>query len=235
MAATTTRSTTSSFSSMFDRERHIKYFAHHLVQLPFPYSSLDTNRLTLVHFAAHALEMLGVWDDEVQVEQLGLNKQVIIDWIYNLQIVGTSSGSSEAAAAGFTGGTFLGIPFHQDATTCATCISHDYHFGHIAMTYTAIATLALLGDDLSRLHKPEIIAALQTLQGDNGSFQCIPLGSEQDTRFLFCACAISYMLQDWSAVNIDKACQYIQACRSFDGGIALLPGQVSPSHVRRKR
>jgi geranylgeranyl transferase type-1 subunit beta len=210
---------TSTSISVFDRERHIKYFAHHLVQLPYPYTSLDTNRLTLVHFAAHALEMLGVWDDPERLSKLGLNKQAIIDWIYNLQVC-CSGGDN---VAGFTGGTFLGLPFDDNNATTR----HDYHFGHVAMTYTAIGTLTLLGDDLSRLHKAEILAALAKLQGDNGSFQCIPLGSEQDTRFLFCACAISYMLNDWSAVNIDKACQYVKDCRSFDGGIALIPGQVS--------
>ena len=74
----------SSSSLLFDRERHIKYFAHHLVQLPYPYSSLDTNRLTLVHFAVHALDLLSpnLWDDASKTRQgeLGLDKHSIIKY-----------------------------------------------------------------------------------------------------------------------------------------------------------
>lgn len=44
-------------------------------------------------------------------------------------------------------------------------------------------------------------------------------------RFLYCACAISYMLDDWTGVDTDKAVSYIKRCVSFDGAIALLPGQ----------
>jgi len=204
-------------ASAFDRQRHIKYFAHHLVQLPYPYSSLDTNRLTLVHFAVHALDMLQVWDDDALVAKLGLNKTKIIDWIYNLQVTAPSQ-------AGFQGGTFLGNAFGEDVVG----EGGEYNKGHIAMTYTALCTLTMLGDDLSRVHSGKIISALKTLQTSDGSFKCVPgIGSEQDTRFLFCACAISHMLKDWSGVDQDLAVEFIKDCRSFDGAIALIPGQVS--------
>jgi hypothetical protein len=209
-------------ATAFDRERHIKYFAHHLIQLPFPYSSLDTNRLTLVHFAVHALDMLGVWDDDDQVSQLSLNKQSIIDWIYGLQVTGS------AASAGFKGGTFLGGSLgDEDPDNLAP---RDYNHGHIAMTYTALCTLAKLGDNYSRLDKENILKSLKTLQREeDGSFQCVSEGSggsEHDMRFLFCACAISCMLNDWSGVDKERAADYVRNCRSFDGAIALIPGQV---------
>ncbi|CAB9506838.1 transferase type-1 subunit beta [Seminavis robusta] len=210
-------------AASFDRERHIKYFSQHLLQLPFPYSSLDTNRLTLVHFAAHALDMLGVWDDDALIAKLGLHKQNIIDWIYNLQVV---TGAPEQA--GFTGGNFLGVSYgsaDQELPNNASVVLAENYHGHIAMTYTALATLAMLGDDFSRVQKEKILRALQSLQRDDGSFKCIPLGSECDTRFLFCACAISHMLNDWSAVNKDSAMEFVRNCRSFDGAIALIPGQ----------
>ena len=57
------------------------------------------------------------------------------------------------------------------------------------------------------------------------SFQCISVGSEYDMRFLYCACAISYILDDWGGIDKQKAIQYIRNCRSFDGGISLIPGQ----------
>lgn len=233
---------TSSSASQFDRQRHIKYFAKHLQVLPQPYTTLDTNRLTLVHFAVHALDMLHVWDNnELMIEYNILDKQYIIDWIYALQV------NEPKQYAGFKGGTFLGGSFGLFCCSCDNNNNHEHHHqqqqqydakvvgppleynhGHIAMTYTALCTLTMLGDDLSRLNKTYILQSLKTLQRDiDGSFHCIHVGSEHDTRFLFCACAISHMLNDWSSINIDKAVDYIQKCRSFDGAIALIPGQVS--------
>ena len=40
--------------------------------------------------------------------------------------------------------------------------------GHIAMTYTALASLIILGDDLSRVNKKAIMAGLRALQQDDG-------------------------------------------------------------------
>ena len=40
--------------------------------------------------------------------------------------------------------------------------------GHIAMTYTAIASLLILGDDLSRVNKTAVLTALRSLQQDDG-------------------------------------------------------------------
>ena len=57
------------------------------------------------------------------------------------------------------------------------------------------------------------------------SFQCIPVGSEYDMRFLYCACAISHILIDWSGVNVERAVSFIKSCRSFDGAIPLIPHQ----------
>lgn len=51
------------------------------------------------------------------------------------------------------------------------------------------------------------------------------MGSENDLRFLYCACAISHILDDWSGINKDMAVAYIQSCRSWDGGIGLINEQ----------
>jgi len=50
---------------------------------------------------------------------------------------------------------------------------------------------------------------------------------EADVRFLFCACAISAALGDWSAVNMDAAVGYILRCVTYEGGIAVMPGELS--------
>jgi geranylgeranyl transferase type-1 subunit beta len=37
------------------------------------------------------------------------------------------------------------------------CAAESYKWGHLAMTYTSIAILVILGDDLSRLDRKAII------------------------------------------------------------------------------
>jgi geranylgeranyl transferase type-1 subunit beta len=45
------------------------------------------------------------------------------------------------------------------------------------------------------------------------------------TKSKYCACVISHVLGDWSAVNKDEALDFIQSCVAYDGGISLIPGQ----------
>jgi geranylgeranyl transferase type-1 subunit beta len=212
-------------SADFDYDRHVVYFSSCLGGLPEGYSKLDTSRLTLVHFAVHALDLLGVWDDEEAQARLNLDKQFIIDWIYRLQVKVRDGYENHA---GFRGGTYLGNSDEvHDVDSSSSSWKYDH--GHIAMTYTALATLRTLEDSddaFSRINKRhEIVQALRSLQLNDGSFRAIADESEHDMRFLYCACSISHMLDDWSGVDRDRAVNYIKSCRAYDGGIALLPGQ----------
>jgi geranylgeranyl transferase type-1 subunit beta len=191
-----------------DRDLQIRFFSYNLRQIPDAYSKLDTSRLTLVHFCVHALDLLGVWEEEEH--PMSNMKAPIIEWIYSMQI--TSQDTQEESNVGFKGGDYLGD-------------QPNYQHGHTAMTYTALCTLRALGDDLSRVDKEGIIRGLKHLQLENGSFQCVSIGSEHDMRFLYTVCCISYLLDDWSGVDKEKAVEYIRSCRSFDGAVALLPGQ----------
>ena len=42
------------------------------------------------------------------------------------------------------------------------------------------------------------------------SFSPTCSGSENDMRFIYCACCISYILQDWSGIDQDKVVKYIK-------------------------
>ena len=44
----------------------------------------------------------------------------------------------------------------------------EYECAHIAMTYTALASLVILGDDLRRVNKPAVIEGLKALQLPDG-------------------------------------------------------------------
>lgn len=100
------------------------------------------------------------------------------------------------------------------------------------MTYTAIATLLVLEDNLSRVNKQAIVCRMKELQLDTGryvsgdwievsivvrisihsrfrfSFAAV-YGSESDMRFVYCCAAICHMLNDWSAIDIEKTVQFI--------------------------
>ena len=66
---------------------------------------------------------------------------------------------------------------------------------------------------------------MRHLQEPNGSFRASIDGSESDMRFLYCACAISCILNDWSSVDIPRAVDYILSCITYEGAIGLNPGQ----------
>lgn len=46
------------------------------------------------------------------------------------------------------------------------------------------------------------------------SFSTVPGSIESDLRTLYCAFAISNMLNDWSGVDIDSAVDFIAKCRA---------------------
>lgn len=47
---------------------------------------------------------------------------------------------------------------------------NKYEDGHIAMTYTALCCLLILGDDLSRVNKKAVIDGLKSVQLKNGRY-----------------------------------------------------------------
>lgn len=97
------------------------------------------------------------------------------------------------------------------------------------MTYTALCLLVILGDDLSGVDKPAVVAALKGLQRPDGCFDAATCGAESDMRFVYCACAVSTLLNDWSGVDVDAAVAYIHSCQSFEGPFGLRPGQEAHS------
>eukprot|EP01032_Pedospumella_encystans_P012288 gene12288-14226_t len=111
-----------------------------------------------------------------------------------------------------------------DTSRLTALIHEDYHQGHIAMTYTALMSLTTLGDDLSRVNRAHTLEGLAQLQMPSGAFRSTLNDSgEADVRFLYCACAISAALDDWSSVDIEAAVRYIQQCVTYEGGIAVVP------------
>jgi geranylgeranyl transferase type-1 subunit beta len=96
------------------------------------------------------------------------------------------------------------------------------------MTYSALVTLTILGDDLSRLNVPQLCEWMRSLQDSDGSFRCIGFGSESDTRFVYSAVASSFLIQNWSGVDTTTAAEFILNCWNVaEGGFGLRPGLES--------
>lgn len=200
----------------FLRNKHIKFFQRCLHILPARYASLDTSRMTVAFFAISGLDIL----DALNV--LEIDKSKIIDWIYSLQVLPNAS-ESNLHLCGFRGSTVLG-------TVPMQCLhdryreSFPYDSGHIAMTYTALLSLVILGDDLSKVNKKGILAGLRQLQLSDGSFCPTPENSENDMRFIYCASCISYFLSDWSGMDVELSIDYIRKSLTYEGAFAQGPG-----------
>ncbi|XP_068127776.1 geranylgeranyl transferase type-1 subunit beta isoform X1 [Hyperolius riggenbachi] len=192
---------------LFLPDRHVRYFQRSLQALPEQCASLETSRLTIAFFALSGLDML----DSLNV----LNKVEIVEWIYSLQVLPTED-KSNISRCGFRGSSCLGLLFNPSK---GHGIYHPYDSGHIAMTYTALCSLLILGDDLSRVNKEACLAGLRALQLPDGSFCAVPEGSENDMRFVYCASCICYMLSDWSGMDMEKSIEYIRRSMTYENAL----------------
>ncbi|RHY94858.1 hypothetical protein DYB37_000651 [Aphanomyces astaci] len=198
-----------------EKEAHVMYFLRHIRQLPEPYARQDHHRVVLLFFCVQGLALLGELDR--------VDKKAIIDFVYALQVHPDSRDKSiNAADCGFRGSTWLGNAYFKGPREYE---STTYDTAHIASTYTALSILRTLGDNLSRVNKPAIVRALKALQNPvTGGFMASSLGTEEDMRFVYCACAISYMLGDWSGVDCDGVVRFVNACATYEGGFGSYPG-----------
>jgi geranylgeranyl transferase type-1 subunit beta len=197
--------------------RHINFFKMHINILPQAYEgSMNTSRMTALYFSVIGLDMLNALDN--------CNKQQIIDWVYAMQVLPEEGQTEETVCTGgFRGSTHAGGPFQ-----CEGCrLFHSYDGGHLAMTYTALCVLLTLGDDLSRVNKHHIIQTIKNLQQPDGSFTPTKEGAETDSRFVYCASAICFMLKDFSGIDIPRSVSFLQGCFNYDGSMGLNPGRES--------
>ena len=189
--------------------KHKRYFKRVLDVLPS--HQLDTHRVSLAFFAISGLDVLG------QLDELDERRQDIIKWVYSLQIQPNGSNLSKC---GFRGCSALG---HAFDTSKSVYENIPYDSSNIAMTYTALVCLLILNDDLSGVHKKAVLSGIKSLQQSNGSFVSVIEGSECDMRFVYCACCVCYILNDWSGMDKDKTTSYIIRSLSYDGAFGQGP------------
>ncbi|XP_076258146.1 geranylgeranyl transferase type-1 subunit beta isoform X1 [Rhynchophorus ferrugineus] len=191
----------------FERDLHRKYlnrFLHH--SMPSFLANMDTNRTVLAYFCIAGLDIL---DDLDKISEE--RKQQMIDWVYQLQVC-----NAEELVSGFQGSTTLNTMDNNNQNS-------TYKWGHIATTYSSLLSLLILGDNLDRVDRKGIVQSLRSLQLEDGSFKGAKEGAENDMRFVFCAAAVSYILNDWSGIDVEKMVDFVLKSISYDGGIGQGP------------
>ncbi|KAI9146118.1 terpenoid cyclases/protein prenyltransferase alpha-alpha toroid [Paraphysoderma sedebokerense] len=198
-------------SPHFNRELHTKFFLKHLEMCPYQYTSTDTTRTTLLYFVLSGLDILGTLDSALPLNR----KHEIIEWIYQQQVTPVNTEGNSVKKCGFRGGSFPGPK------------NHAYNVANIASTYSCLLSLLILGDDLSKVDAISLIQALKYLQTERGGFRPTADSTEEDMRFVFCAVAISFILNDFTGINLESCVKFIKESLSYDGAFGGFPNQES--------
>ncbi|KAL3077192.1 hypothetical protein niasHS_013181 [Heterodera schachtii] len=194
--------------------KHTKLIRTCLDVLPSDYAVFQSTKPTILFFMLSGMDVLGKLDASIdrprQIE--------MADWVYALQFPRGNGCLSPSRRCGGFRGCVLSVP---SAGLC------PYESAHLAQTYTSLCILLILGDDFSRLDRRAILRAVADSQGADGSFFDGDRSNENDMRFLYCACAICYLLDDFSPINIPSLLDFVRRSVSYDGGIAQGPSLES--------
>ncbi|XP_073104739.1 geranylgeranyl transferase type-1 subunit beta [Elaeis guineensis] len=197
----------------FERERHVLFLEMMIERLPSDYESQEINHLTLAYFVISGLGIFGALDR--------VDKDQIASWVLSFQAhPSTKSDLDNGQFYGFHGSRSSQFTINDGEVSTHNC-------SHLASTYCALAILNMIGYNLSNLNCEAILISMRNLQQPNGSFMPIHLGAETDLRFVYCAAAICFMLNNWTGMDKEKAKEYIVQCQSYDGGFGLAPGLES--------
>lgn len=188
-----------------DRDRHVKYWKRCAQLLPEPYTAGESNRMSFGFFIVAALDLLDALETATTPEE----RYSWIEWIYACQVPFTGG------FRGFTGTNLGGMR-----------TAHNWHWdaANLPNTYFALATLLMLGDDLSKVKRKECVDWVRSLQRNNGSFGEF-LGEDDaveggdDPRLCMCALGTLSILQGTesdvskSLIDLTKLKEYISNCQ----------------------
>lgn len=215
------------FGEDFLYEAHVKYLLKSLKRSAswIPFGAAEAHRLSSLFFVVSGLDLLGALDTRLTLTE----KKEIIEWIYSYQVdvkrvkvpnnptttttttTKSDDNDQRVGYAGFRATSMINSDIPLDC-------------GIITMTYCALATLVILGDDLKRVDRQSIIAGMRHIQLQDGSFVPSILGGECDMRLVYCAVAVSSLLDDWSGLDKEKCAKFIKDSLSYEGAFAQCPG-----------
>ncbi|XP_021295618.1 geranylgeranyl transferase type-1 subunit beta [Herrania umbratica] len=197
----------------FDRDRHVAFLEMMYNLIPQYYQSQEINRLTLAFFTISGLHLLQALDR--------VDKDRVANWVLSFQAHPRSEAElKNGQFYGFHGSRTSQFPPDENGVSA-------YNAGHLASTYCALAILKTVGYNLLTIDKESILISMRNLQQPDGSFMPLHVGAETDLRFVYCAAAVCFMLEDWSGMDREKAKEFILNCQSYDGGFGLTPGSES--------
>ncbi|KAI1728502.1 prenyltransferase and squalene oxidase repeat domain-containing protein [Ditylenchus destructor] len=196
-------------------KKHLRLISRCLGVLPSAYVGFYNSRPTLLFFLLSSLDVLDRLDTALTEE----SKQDIIKFLYDLQIESNSGLPLDVSG-------FCGSLCHIENSKSEQSTDPDsyYDCAHIAQTYTALCCLLVLGDDLKQVDSRAILSGVSRCQKDDGSFCAFGFqNSENDMRFVYCAVAICFILNDYSFINTEKLKHFIRNSINYDGGIGQGP------------
>lgn len=197
--------------------KQIQYWRRNLkTYLPHHYTSNDTNRLVLACFVLSAADLLGDLDAALSED----DRRGYIEWVYHCQL--PDGGFRPATATAFGAAS-------NDSNAV-------WDPAHMAGTFFALLVLGLLGDDLERVKRREILVWLKRMQRPDGSFgQTIGLDGHieggSDYRFGYMAASIRWILrgnlegpvEGVPDIDVDKFVLCVRRSETYDGGISEAP------------
>ncbi|KAE9551992.1 hypothetical protein FO519_004790 [Halicephalobus sp. NKZ332] len=190
--------------------RHARLLKRMLDCAPGAYSSLETNRMTLLFFILSGLDLINELDNVVDLSM----KKRLIEMIYKMQLTKSSGCSPERC--GFRGSLSASSPEGSEKIC-------ELDSAHVAQTYSALCCLLILGDDLSRVDREGILEATGKCQQKDGSFSGFGEATEADMRFVYCATAVCYILDGFSFIDEEKLVDFIRKSRAYEGGFGQGP------------
>ncbi|XP_020231952.1 geranylgeranyl transferase type-1 subunit beta isoform X2 [Cajanus cajan] len=196
-----------------EKDVHVTFLELMYYLLPSPYESQEINHLTLAYFVISGLDILNSLHS--------VAKDAVVSWVLSFQAQpGANADLNDGQFYGFHGSRTSQFPPDENGVLI-------HNNSHLASTYCAVAILKIVGYELSNLDSESIVTSMRNLQQPDGSFIPIHTGGETDLRFVYCAAAICFMLDNWSGMDKEKAKDFILRCQSYDGGFGLVPGAES--------
>jgi len=191
---------------------HVTFSNSFIKQTPYVYNSLDTTRMTLLFFAVGGLDLLQEFKNKDNICNFS-------DWVYGQQIHPNTT-TNTTKYCGFRGGPHIGMPFHSDCEMCTPF--HPWDRDHLAQSASALMVLDCADDDLKRINRKALLENIANHQLEDGSFMAILDHSEDDARYIYSACLICYLLDDWSPIDKDLTVQYLVHCQTYEGGFGFI-------------
>ncbi|KAF7309818.1 Terpenoid cyclases/Protein prenyltransferase [Mycena indigotica] len=185
----------------FSRIGHAGHVNRCLTGLPASQVEAESTRMAVGFYCLGTLDLLGALDSKTT----DTDRKNFREWIWEQQTHGPN------------GSGFRPSPFATPDSLSEQPYG-AYNGPHLVMTYTALLTLAILRDDFLRLDRKGLIKFMRSCQKEDGSFSIVPGFGESDLRTIYCAFSICHMLEDWSGIDVPRALNYIETCRSYEGG-----------------